>query len=784
MKKKAIGICVCMLLIATTVLPVAGNINKTIDEENKVIADETHDFMIQSGKEKIPINVNFDKTNLNPTYKSLSRGEPPYEFIKEPTTIMTSHYDYMPGSYASHPIRIQTDHGNGHYLTFHGQESSTASRRQYWAYLDSSCNIQDWDVITSYNTRQGYGSIGIHPATGDCIASWHENRDGDLYETALTYDDYDDSETPGFWQDPMTILATNDLEYIWPYIYVGPSPLEGYVRVYQVANDYTNLPSGNPCEDVRIMYTDVQDVNGADLSGLLDIGNWENVTVMTDWRDKSCRPFQAFAVDYDNPGKVAFIGCAAWLEGDLGDMPVDEGAFVWESFDYGETWSTSNLHSDGPGNPIYLVDNPGHFPEAPDELEVTIGGWHNTALYDSDGNLHWTYLQQYGYTDESGSYYFPDFMPQAEMVWDGSSFTFHEVPELPGTDPLSGHSVPWDEDNTYPVIAWSTYPSTTLPVFHENVQKQAVNTDNNWMIQVWVDGTYHQLGTDGDPNYEDYIEHPIVFISVSVDNGDTWFPPIELTDIFSEKFDFSNQITVYPYVCDQIIDIGDDWGQVYMYYFDDTEFGSKVHGTGADGTGKITYCSIKIKFSDFYADAGGPYEALVGEDILFEGSATGGQPPYTYHWDFGNGDTADEQNPVYTYADAGIYDVVLTVTDDEAHTASDTTTATILGPNLDIDIITGGLFKVKADIQNTRNVDATGVQWRINLSGGLILLGRKTAGVDDIPGEGEITVTSKSILGFGSTTVKVEAWIPDGSSDTREQKAIVLLFFIQVKPGG
>ena len=52
----------------------------------------------------------------------------------------------------------------------------------------------------------------------------------------------------------MTIPSgPNDLEYIWPYIYVGPSPSgNDYVRIYQVANDYTNTPSGNPCEDVRI----------------------------------------------------------------------------------------------------------------------------------------------------------------------------------------------------------------------------------------------------------------------------------------------------------------------------------------------------------------------------------------------------------------------------------------------------------------------------------------------------------------------------------------------------
>jgi len=598
MMKKIIGSLVCMLLVVATVLPVAGNINEEVINKEQNVPTILNDFMKPSGNMRAPIEGNFDKSNLIPTYDRLSRGAPPeYEFITEPTTIMTSYYDYMPGSYSSHPIRRQTEHGDGYYLTFFGQESSVATRRQYWTYVGSDGTILDQGTITSYDEWQGYGDIGIHPATGNCIASWHENPGGGQYETAITFDDYDSG--PGAWEDPVIVSSPGEMEYIWPTIQVGPSPVgEGYVRIYQTANNYHNLPSGNPCEDVRVMWIDVENTAEAYLSDLLDTDNWDYVTVMTDWRDKSCRPFQSFAIDYNNPGKVAFIGSCTWLEGDQGDMPVDEGAFVWESLDYGETWSYDNLHSDGPGSPLYYVDNPGHFPDAPSQLEVTISGWHNTALYDSEGNLHWTYLQAYGFTDPSGSYYFPYFMPEAEMVWDGSEFTFHEVPELPGIDPLSGHSVPWDEDNTYPVIAWSTYPSAGAGVFHENVQKQAINVEKNWMAHVWADGTYHQLGSDGDPNYVDYIEHPLIFISISLDNGNTWYDPIELTDIFSEEFDFSEQITVYPYVCDQIIDLGDGWGKIDMWYMDDNSFGSNVHGTGSNVGGQITYCSLKVKFSE------------------------------------------------------------------------------------------------------------------------------------------------------------------------------------------
>ena len=43
--------------------------------------------------------------------------------------------------------------------------------------------------------------------------------------------------------------------------------------------------------------------------------------------------------------------------------------------------------------------------------------------------------------------------------------------------------------------------------------------------------------------------------------------------------------------------------------------------------------------------------------------ATGGQSPYTYSWDFGDGSTSNEENPVHNYNSTGTYTVTLTVTD-------------------------------------------------------------------------------------------------------------------------
>jgi len=53
-------------------------------------------------------------------------------------------------------------------------------------------------------------------------------------------------------------------------------------------------------------------------------------------------------------------------------------------------------------------------------------------------------------------------------------------------------------------------------------------------------------------------------------------------------------------------------------------------------------------------------------EVNFEGSASDGDGDIaSYHWNFGDGDTSDEQNPTHIYVKDGKYDVTFTATDDD-----------------------------------------------------------------------------------------------------------------------
>jgi PKD repeat protein len=64
-------------------------------------------------------------------------------------------------------------------------------------------------------------------------------------------------------------------------------------------------------------------------------------------------------------------------------------------------------------------------------------------------------------------------------------------------------------------------------------------------------------------------------------------------------------------------------------------------------------------------------------NVIFTGDATGGVPPYTYAWTFGDGGTDTLPNPSHSYLTVGTHTATLTVTDSLGHTGVGTVDVTV-----------------------------------------------------------------------------------------------------------
>jgi PKD repeat protein len=88
------------------------------------------------------------------------------------------------------------------------------------------------------------------------------------------------------------------------------------------------------------------------------------------------------------------------------------------------------------------------------------------------------------------------------------------------------------------------------------------------------------------------------------------------------------------------------------------------------------------------ADPNGPY--LGPLEVCFDGTGSSDPDgdPLSYSWNFGDGNTGTGATPCYTYADAGIYDVCLTVNDGTVDSEEVCTSAVVYDPSAGF--VTGG----------------------------------------------------------------------------------------------
>jgi hypothetical protein len=70
-----------------------------------------------------------------------------------------------------------------------------------------------------------------------------------------------------------------------------------------------------------------------------------------------------------------------------------------------------------------------------------------------------------------------------------------------------------------------------------------------------------------------------------------------------------------------------------------------------------------------------------GDTISFTGSTCGGDPPYSWSWNFGDGTSSTNQDPTHKYTRSGTYAVSLQVTDDAERTHATTLSVVVSSAN-------------------------------------------------------------------------------------------------------
>lgn len=152
-------------------------------------------------------------------------------------------------------------------------------------------------------------------------------------------------------------------------------------------------------------------------------------------------------------------------------------------------------------------------------------------------------------------------------------------------------------------------------------------------------------------------------------------PPDEAPDT-SHRYEIPGTFTATCTVTD---DDGDSDSDAIVIHVGDTEVPA-VDGTATPAAGRF------------------PLEVELTADVV------GGTAPYSFLWDFDDGETSTEQNPTHTYDTAGVYYALVQVTDFDGDTSTDIVEVRVLETSADLEVTD---FHVDVGVEVTYTVTVT-----------------------------------------------------------------------------
>lgn len=179
----------------------------------------------------------------------------------------------------------------------------------------------------------------------------------------------------------------------------------------------------------------------------------------------------------------------------------------------------------------------------------------------------------------------------------------------------------------------------------------------------------------------------------------------------------------------------------------------------------------------------GPDLGIVMTEYTYTASAAtdpdGDMMKYCFDWGDGTvnwSDWIDSGTGVslkHTWDKPGFYEIKIKVRDQYGLDSpwSESLTMHIQGAIIDIDKISGGLFRVSAVIKNIGDIDVSNIDWMIQVKGGIFDgINVLTEGTIDktIPVGGEEKISSNLIFGLGKVEIRITASSPISNIATKE----------------
>ncbi|MCB5267836.1 MAG: T9SS type A sorting domain-containing protein [Candidatus Cloacimonetes bacterium] len=570
-----------------------------------------------------------------------SRNVPGYTFTKEPTSMMTSFYDYMIGSYNGTPLRlIPNDSYPGYFLTFHGKRTPTGTRRAFYAHLTTSGDLIQINEITPFANEEGFPTLAVDPETGKALYAWHCNADDDEeYEVQFTSDAFIEGISGLF--NPLEIIVDNpitidppvgdptaDNEFLWPTAKIGPSPVAGMRRVYVAMGNMVSHTFG-PSENAYIVFADF---NGDMIESSIPLV-WNHTTIpeLDQWNHDSTWRRPSLTLTADDLGNLYYTGYHFAYEAD-GSTPIQEpDVDIFKCDNYGEgTWTrimgSSHLQSwnpaGTPGGTGYFVGD-GDVPYPDNELVWSVvNSGHRNGIIDDAGRLIFPGLWAQSTT---GGGFWADFHSVKSLIYNPitNDFTVKEI--YPIKDFIDTHNeawTPWDleapwgepeyfpgndgnqylnPEIIYPFPHWDESLHSDAMIFHYNNIRITEANGMGQLVAVWQDSRRAmEANVNSDPDYAEFSLVPEIYISYSQDSGNSWSDPIVLNSVEVPEFENIRPMWVYP--ADKMIFMGvDDYGQkigkIGFVFLNDFTWGSNAQNPPAHPTndgGEVMFMELVI----------------------------------------------------------------------------------------------------------------------------------------------------------------------------------------------